>query len=128
MKIRETPYISKRVDVGDIITSSKFAIGHLTHGQTDILVGGSRKLCDDFDRSRAKGKYVVISAKMVTDPYGMDSWPDGWYVTAKRLNSDMKDDGLGEVISFYQYFLNGDASYGLIKEVTVIGEMEQRFV
>jgi hypothetical protein len=71
---------------------------------------------------------VVIEAELTTNEHGFSSWPTGWIVTARRLNEEGKDDGSGEEIMFYQYFTNGHCDHGLIREVTVVGLMNQIFV
>jgi hypothetical protein len=119
---------SGKVEVGQVINSPHFVDGHTQVGKKIIFVGGPNG--DAIDETRATALYVVIHARLTRskDEVGFSSWPDGWLVVARRLNSKEKDDGRGETIAFHQYFKHGDASYGLIPEVNVVGTMEQRFV
>lgn len=125
MKLYPKPRLSDKVEVGCVITSPHFIYGH-KEGHA-IVVGGEFH-ADAVDSSRAKAVYVVIEASMFLNPGGFSSWPCGWSVRARRLSEDGLDTGGGEVIQFFQYFIDGGASYGLIKEVTVVGEMDLRFV
>ena len=78
-----------------------------------------------YDPSRAKAIFVVEAARME----GGDkeaSYPDGWRVSARRLNEDESYDPNGEVIHFY---MSGQFQ-GIIKaeDVQIVGKMQKRFV
>jgi len=58
-----------------------------------------------YDSTRPHALFVVIEARLAGGGTGMgphDRYEAGWQVTARRLNEAGTDDGLGEVVYFYQ--------------------------
>jgi hypothetical protein len=57
-----------------------------------------------YDPSRGKAQFVVEKADMQGGGRAMfnDYYPDGWHVTARRLNDDRSYNPKGEIIQFYQ--------------------------
>jgi hypothetical protein len=126
MKFFSEPHRSRKVSVGDVISSVDFIVG-LREGHA-LWVGGSSNSQSEIDPSRATSKYVVISAEQTQFP-DFATRPDGWLVIARKLNEQDLDDGHGEVIYFNQYFTDcGSASYGVVREVNVLAKMAQRFI
>jgi hypothetical protein len=78
-----------------------------------------------FDTSKFIGEYVVVSANMGGGGTGHglhDIFPDGWHVTAKKLNKG-KFDECGEEISFYQ-----SGSFTVVNEnIPAIRKMKKTF-
>ena len=77
------------------------------------------------DLSRAKAEYVVIKSQMQGGGTGHgphDVYPDGWYVTAQRLDTGRKWNPDGEIIGFYMTgcFINMIPP----ERVRVVGKME----
>lgn len=79
-----------------------------------------------YDPSRGKAKFVVESAVMCGGGYGHgpnDYYPDGWGVTARRLNDDGSYNPDGELISFYQ---GGCFNTTLKEPLEVVGKMKRQ--
>ena len=80
-----------------------------------------------YDESRKLAQFVVESAQMELGGTGHglgDTFPDGWYVQARRLNEDGSYNSNGELIKFYQ----SGCSTCLIPEVELVGRMKRIFV
>jgi hypothetical protein len=78
-----------------------------------------------FDTSEYIGDYVVVSTALTGGGTGHgphDVYPDGWYVTAKKLKGE-KYDSKGKEISFYQ---SGCFSV-TNKDVHVVRKMQESF-
>lgn len=80
------------------------------------------------DPSRASAKFVVESAKMDGGGGGQggETYPDGWYVQARRLNEDGTYNPNGEAIRFYM--TGGFTCFVEPAQVQIVGEMQMRFV
>ena len=57
-----------------------------------------------FDLTRKDAEFLVEDARLQggSGPHARDVYPDGWHVTARRLNDDGSYNPDGEVIQFYQ--------------------------
>lgn len=81
-----------------------------------------------YARDRAECKFVVESAYATgggSDSIRGESWPDGWFVRARRLNADGTHNPSGELIEF---FMTGCFSEIIKpKEVVKVGSMSQTF-
>lgn len=72
-------------------------------------------------------KYVVEETKMCGGGTGhgpFDIYPDGWHVTARRLNNDGTYDPHGLTKKFYM----SGCFTNMITEVEVVGKMKRTFV
>jgi len=147
-------YKTNHANIGDIINSEEFAFGYYEskydsngymHIDKDksITVDGrtetypfqyynsknsdsdSKLLTTDlsaYNKSRGQANFIVEDARL-SDGSGND-WPDGWRIIARRLSKDNFYNPKGELIQFYQ---SGCFSC-MIKEVNVVGKMQQQFV
>ena len=122
---RDTPeYMVTRYLTDDEIEKITLATGKMPKGDDRRIVED----CGSADLSRAKVEYVVIEARLQgggPDSYGGVPYPDGWYVTAQRLDPGRKWNPDGEVIGFYMTgcFLNMIPP----NKVRIVGEMVASF-
>lgn len=143
-------------NVGDVITSPKFAFGYYTNKDKEyVTVDGETESypmqyrMDEEERVALAAKtgkipprnYVVelgaydltrASAKFVVEMAKMDGgdrdqcYPDGWHIKARRLNQDGKYNKTGEVIDFY---MSGSFTCIVLPEnVKIASKMQATFV
>lgn len=132
----------KMPEVGDVITSPKFAFGYYKkEGNKEVIIvdGKTKKYPVRFmkkilelgahDPSRATAKFVVETAKTQGGGNGHgphDTYPDGWYIRARRLNEKGTYNPKGEVICFY---MSGCFTCVVEpRDVKIVGKMQMRFV
>lgn len=120
------------IEVGD--SSPQHIIGRkMTDEETVAYVETHHKMPPDQyidedlgvpDKSRGTAKFVVIDGVMSGGgiAQGNDVYPDGWHITARRLNNQGSFDPKGEVIVFYMTgcFINMIPP----EEVQILGHMQ----
>ncbi len=137
-------------DVGDVITSSKFAFGQKSENGKFIKIinvsecpryyvaledpDGSRKEksflgavqgIDAFDKSREYAEFVVESARWADNPLtrGTTACAGRWYISARRLNQEGTDNTNDERIAFFMCGLL-DENVLEVKDIKIIGKMQ----
>ena len=94
---------------------------HLRESETLTIELGA------YDSSRADAYFVVERAVLEGGGTGHgphDIFPDGWHVSARRLDESGTYDHNGEVVDFYQI---GCFIY-MVNEVEVMGKIKMKFV
>ena len=77
------------------------------------------------------GRYVVERAELEGGGIGHhadDKYPNGWHVTARRLNEDLSYNETNPYIDFYQSGEFDTAQVLMFKTIRVIGQMNRTFV
>lgn len=148
-----------KLDVGDVISSKKFAFGFFNKSKEIIYADGKTKnyilqefrseeerldtaiktgkipseLIDinlsAYDESRGDAKFVVEAVALTGGGHGHgfnDIYPDGWNISARRLNKDGSYSESNEIINFYttgcfNCLIN-------IKDIKILGKMKMQFI
>jgi hypothetical protein len=115
-KTKFKKYFTSKVQVGDVIQSEKFVnltISRPNPPKSDVV---SRA-----DSSIANAKFVVETASLQG---GCGDYPDGWFVSARKLKDNGAYDPQGIEIGFYQ----SGCFIGVIERIQVVGKMKMMFV